>query len=82
MEPRGEAMLLVTVTSGEGDGGMFMLSGPEDKVKLAGPSIAKIMNGKGGGKGRFQGKVAAISKRDVAVAELEILGGAESAGAE
>lgn len=82
VEPRGEALLLATVGSGDGDGGMFMLSGPEDKVKEVGPAMAKIMNGKGGGKGRFQGKVQAISKRDEAFAELQRLCGGGGGGGE
>ena len=38
VEPRGDALLLATAGSGEGDAGMFMLSGPEEKVKEVGPT--------------------------------------------
>ncbi len=47
-----------------------MLSGPEEQVKAHGPRVAKAMEGRGGGKGRFQGKVSKISNRGDALAEL------------
>eukprot|EP00040_Diaphanoeca_grandis_P012798 m.64749 g.64749 ORF g.64749 m.64749 type:complete len:468 (+) comp23473_c0_seq1:80-1483(+) len=70
---RGESTLLLT-TVGVAKGskqGMFMLSGADDVVKQLGPIAAVAMGGKGGGKGRFQGKVTNIDGRDVAIGELE-----------
>jgi len=52
--------------------GVFMLIGPEGAVKEAGPKIAEIVEGRGGGKaGRFQGKASALNRFSEAVALLK-----------
>lgn len=64
---------LLFLTCGVDGSGMFMLAGPPDTVKALGPKVAEVLEGRGGGKGRFQGKVASVSKHPEA---LEMLKGA------
>lgn len=61
--------LLLTTFGGPG-AGTFMLSGPADRVAELGPKVAVILKGRGGGKGRFQGKAEKISARGEALAML------------
>lgn len=58
--------VLVLITIGEKDEGMFMLSGPEAMVAELGPAVAQKLEGRGGGKGRYQGKVSKLSAREEA----------------
>jgi len=59
-------VLLLTTFGGPG-AGTFMLSGPADVVAELGPKVATILEGRGGGKGRFQGKAEKIAKRTEAL---------------
>jgi len=44
--------------------GFFFIMGPKELVKTVGPEVAKILEGRGGGKnGRFQGKANRIERR-------------------
>ena len=65
--PYGVAFL----TAGEGDEGFFLVSaGPEADVDVSnlGPAVAEALAGRGGGSGKvFQGRAAAISRRDAAL---------------
>lgn len=61
---------LVLLTAGAVDG-VFLLAGPEDRVKAAGGRVAEILEGRGGGaRGRFQGKGARLDRRADAEAFL------------
>jgi hypothetical protein len=62
----------VFLTAGDPVGaGIFLLAGQADRVRAAGASAAKLMEGKGGGPpGVFQGKAAKLSGRE---AVLDIL---------
>jgi misacylated tRNA(Ala) deacylase len=62
---------LLFLTCGTDGSGMFMLVGPADQVKECGPKVAALLEGRGGGKGRFQGKVSKVSKYPEAIALLE-----------
>lgn len=57
-------LVLGTAGTGVGDAGCFMLSGPTELVVDWGPKFAAAMDGKGGGKGRYQGKVAKLHGRN------------------
>ena len=72
VEPLGAVLL--TSCNTDGDAGMFMMSGPEGLVKQLGPVAATAMDGRGGGKGRFQGKVknAGSDARVTALAAIEL----------
>lgn len=62
---RARADLPVFLTAADSDRGegLFLLVGPADAVKLAGPPVASFLDGRGGGPpGRFQGKVGAIER--------------------
>lgn len=61
--------LLLTTFGGPG-AGTFMLSGPADRVSELGPKVASILQGRGGGKGRYQGKAEKISARGDALGML------------
>mmetsp|Transcript_21158 Transcript_21158/g.55076 ORF Transcript_21158/g.55076 Transcript_21158/m.55076 type:complete len:465 (-) Transcript_21158:25-1419(-) len=63
--------VLVLLTCGTDGNGMFMLAGPPGAVSEMGPKVAALLEGRGGGKGRFQGKVAKVSKHGDAVHMLE-----------
>jgi len=59
------------LTGGETEG-VFVMAGPEEKLREAGPRAAQAMKGKGGGaKGIYQGKAADISGRDRALVILK-----------
>jgi len=61
---------LALLTAGERDG-VFLLLGPEEKVKAYGPVVARILHGRGGGKaGLFQGKTDRLDQRGEALAFL------------
>lgn len=62
--------LLLTTFGGPGPG-TFMLSGPAGAVAELGPEVAKILQGRGGGKGRYQGKAEQIGARAEALALLK-----------
>ena len=70
MAPEGVALL----TAGRGDQGAFVLCAGDSAtldVSAAGRKIAEILSGRGGGSGRmFQGKAAALTRRDEALALL------------
>ena len=55
----------VFLTADAGTGaGLFLISGPPDRVKATGPEAARLMEGKGGGPpGVFQGKASRLSGR-------------------
>eukprot|EP00041_Stephanoeca_diplocostata_P011841 m.196485 g.196485 ORF g.196485 m.196485 type:complete len:445 (+) comp18693_c0_seq2:189-1523(+) len=76
-EAAGAVVFLTFGDEAAGSDGMFMLCGPADIVKVAGPKAAAIMSGRGGGRGRYQGKVTKLSARKEAI---EILTGAMEAG--
>ncbi|XP_029647015.1 alanyl-tRNA editing protein Aarsd1 [Octopus sinensis] len=61
------------LTGGDDKGsGLFMLVGKEDLVADVGPSVAKILDGKGAGKkGRFQGKANKMANRDEAIKVIQ-----------
>jgi len=63
--------VLLLTTFGGPENGTFMLSGPPDSVAELGPQVAKILEGRGGGKGRYQGKVEKISARGEALKLLQ-----------
>jgi hypothetical protein len=45
------------------EGGLFLVAGPVDLVAKAGPEVATLLGGKGGGgKGKFQGKAADLTE--------------------
>ncbi len=66
---------VVLATSGEGEGGAFVVAAGERAeidVAAAGRKVAEILGGRGGGSGRiFQGKATRLSRRDEAVKLLE-----------
>ncbi|CAE8717559.1 unnamed protein product [Polarella glacialis] len=62
--------LLLTTFGGPGSG-TFMLSGPPELVAKLGPGVAEVLQGRGGGKGRYQGKAEKISARGEAIAMLQ-----------
>ncbi len=65
--------LLVLLTTSERDEGpgLFLIVGPPGKVAAAGPPVASLLQGRGGGRpGRYQGKAEAISLRDDAFSLL------------
>ena len=64
------AALLVTAGDDKA-GGMFSIRGPPEFVAKAGPEVAALLEGKGGGKGAYQGKCASLKKRDEAQALFE-----------
>ena len=52
--------------------GIFLLQGPPDVVKTAGPAVAQALGGKGGGRpGRMQGKGSHLQKAADAAALLQ-----------
>lgn len=66
LEERG-ALLLITVGEGDGDG-TFTLAGPPALVDAASTAVAKVLEGRGGGKGgRFQGKCSNLGAVNAAV---------------
>ena len=63
-----QALLLVTVGEGVGEG-TFTLAGPPALVDSASASVARALDGRGGGKGgRFQGKCQRLGEASNAVA--------------
>jgi len=63
--------LTLLLTGGTTDG-FFLLAGPEALVAAAGPEVAALLGGKGGGgKGLFQGKAGDLARRGEAVRLLE-----------
>ena len=86
------AALFVTAGSDK-EGGQFSLAGPKEFVAKAGPEVAALLEGRGGGKATFQGKCASLKKRHEAQALVESIfaamlvsddggGGAAAAAAE
>ncbi len=72
-------MLILLTGGGEKGPGVFLLKGPANEVQKIGPSIAGILEGRGGGTGTiFQGKANSIEKRGEA---LSFLGTAAISGA-
>ncbi len=63
---------LVFLTGGPSSGpGSFLLAGPDDPVRTAGPIVAEALGGRGGGRGgRFQGKASRLEGRAGAVERL------------
>lgn len=65
---------VLLLTAGEGEHGAFVLAAGEQAavdLSAAGRRMAEILGGRGGGSGKmFQGKVAALSRRDEALLEL------------
>ncbi len=55
--------VLVLATGGDLDG-VFLVAGPEERVAAAGPEVARILEGRGGGRGgTFQGKASRLDRR-------------------
>jgi len=66
-----QALLLVTVGEGVGEG-TFTLSGPPSLVEKASGGVATALNGRGGGKGgRYQGKCQKLGGATDAMAAAE-----------
>lgn len=66
-----DALVLVTA-GGESGEGAFCLAGPAPRVADAGPKVAGLLAGRGGGvKGIFQGKAQKLERRGDAVAMLK-----------
>jgi len=63
---------LVMLTGGDEKGsGIFLLAGGEDEVKSAGPEMARILEGRGGGShGLFQGRALKMENRGEAISFL------------
>lgn len=60
--------LLVLLTAGDREG-VFLLAGPEDRVARAGPEVARVLEGRGGGRsGVYQGKATRLDLRGAAAA--------------
>ena len=69
-EPGG-ALRLYLLTNGDAAGaGGFYLAGEEALVQAHGPAIATALDGRGGGKKAYQGKVKDLSKVNEALAQL------------
>ena len=53
------------LTGGDGAAaGPFLILGPAGRVSSVGPKVAKLLEGRGGGKGgRFQGKASRLEHR-------------------
>ncbi|KAL5508833.1 hypothetical protein EMCRGX_G004088 [Ephydatia muelleri] len=63
LTPKG-VMVMVTVGGNRG-AGQFLLAGEEAAVATLGPQVAALLEGKGGGrKGVYQGKAAALERRE------------------
>lgn len=64
--------LRMLLTGGDARGpGVFLVAGPDDAVAAAGKDIARVLHGRGGGRGgRFQGKSTDLSNADTALAYL------------
>lgn len=58
-------VLLSSVCELQSTQGQFVLFGDESLVKKYGAECAKILSGKGGGKGRYQGKATEITPRNL-----------------
>lgn len=70
------ANTLILLTCGVDGDGAFVLAGPADKVKVLGPRVGEMFEGRGGGKDRYQGKAAKISRhRDALVMLRDICAG-------
>ncbi len=64
-----ERRLLLTAGPDEG-AGVFLVAGPSAWVREAGPRVATALSGRGGGKGRFQGKAERLAERARVLLEL------------
>jgi len=63
--------LLLLLTAGEKEG-VFLLTGPEERVNAVKSMVTKILEGHGGGKGGvFQGKATQLDQRKKAAVLLE-----------
>ena len=66
------------LTAGEGDEGAFLIAAGEQSsfdVSAAGPQVAEVLGGRGGGSGRvFQGRATALSRREEAAAMFGDIG--------
>ncbi len=62
------ARFLLTAGAREG---VFVLLGEPDWVAARGPRLAEALEGRGGGRGRYQGKAARLDKRGEALALLQ-----------
>ena len=66
---------VVFLTAGEGDEGSFLIGAGDASsfdVSSAGPQVAEILGGRGGGSGRvFQGRTTVLSRRDEAAKLLD-----------
>ena len=64
------ANTLILLSCGVDGDGAFVLAGPADAVKVLGPRVGEMFEGRGGGKDRYQGKAAKVSRHPDVVAML------------
>jgi len=60
---------VLLLTAGREDG-VFLLVGDADRVAELGPKVADVLEGRGGGRGRFQGKATRMDRREELLALL------------
>ncbi|MEW6744752.1 MAG: alanyl-tRNA editing protein [Planctomycetota bacterium] len=71
LEKRPDIRLLLTGTDSRGDN-VFLVAGPNEVVAAAGPEIASLLSGRGGGgSGFFQGKAGSLERAAEAMSLLE-----------
>uniref|UniRef100_A0A2P2I714 Alanyl-tRNA editing protein Aarsd1-like n=1 Tax=Hirondellea gigas TaxID=1518452 RepID=A0A2P2I714_9CRUS len=59
--------VLKILTAGEEKGpGLLVIDGPPDLVGVLAPQVCSVLEGKGGGRSRFTGKVTALYRREMA----------------
>lgn len=66
---RGRPDQLLLLTGGEQEG-VFLLLGSDAQLAAVGPAVLAALDGRGGGRGRLQGKAARLSGRDEAARAL------------
>jgi Ser-tRNA(Ala) deacylase AlaX len=70
--------LLVLATAGDREG-VFLVAGPEERVAATGPEVARILEGRGGGRGgAYQGKATRLDRRAEAEAFVGVRAGERS----
>ena len=64
------ANTLILLSCGVDGDGAFVLAGPAGAVKSLGPRVGEMFEGRGGGRDRYQGKAAKVSRHPDVVAML------------
>jgi misacylated tRNA(Ala) deacylase len=60
--------LVLFLSFSEGEGGQFILQGPQALVAETGKQVAELLQGKGGGRGNtFQGRAGSFKRRNEVV---------------